>query len=478
MEYVALTQSFEPLKDSKYYKCLWHITVPNALKILLTGGRADVKLNTSMLRAYSESNSIEDSEDIPSEVFNAFNKHQLYSLRDKYKGLLDEVINIYEVNNDFSKGVDRFTSKKITKVRTQIFKINISHITYEWNDKKYELWLYGNHNEIFSFDNPCIEFAEQNAKIAKDFQDKKKYVEAIKPLEAACAIADKSGNHQLFNNYIKLLKESRKKSKIEYNIGLLIGLGLVTIFQLLPLLPRVNNYLVLLLNIKSEELAGILRMLTALFINIITPGFLSNVIFTKIIRDKLKHKVLRIISSISLPVTYVLIVKLSTYFMRNTDKFLLIGSTIVFCICLILIYIKKVPYQDYKMTTYIKPKIIDKYDNKIPTKTEKIMKDTSDSDDVSPKRRTVALILSLFLGVFGIHSFYVGKFLRGCIQFSLSIIGFYLLPRQGASDITSTREAMSGICLSLLELWALVDFILILIGKFRDNSRMKIIKWW
>ena len=259
---------------------------------------------------------------------------------------------------------------------------------------------------------------------------------------------------------------------------LLTGLGLVTIFQLLPLLPRVNNYLVLLLNIKSEELAGILRMLTALFINIITPGFLSNVIFTKIIRDKFKHKVLRIISSILLPVTYVLIVKLSTYFMRNTDKFLLIGSTIVFCICLILIYIKKVPYQDYKMTTYIKPKIIDKYDNKIPTKTEKIMKDTSDSDDVSPKRRTVALILSLFLGVFGIHSFYVGKFLRGCIQFSLSIIGFYLLPRQGASDITSTREAMSGICLSLLELWALVDFILILIGKFRDKNKMKIIKWW
>ena len=478
VEYVALNQSFEPLKDSKYYKCLWHITVPNALKILLTGGRADVKLNTSMLRAYSESNSIEDSEDIPSEVFNAFNKHQLYSLRDKYKELLDEVINIYEVNNDFSKGVDRFTSKKITKVRTQICKINISHITYEWNDKKYELWLYGNHNEIFSFDSPCIEFAEQNAKIAKDFQDKKKYVEAIKPLEAACKIADKSGNHQLFNNYIKLLKESRKKSKIDYNIGLLIGLGLVSIFQLLPLLPRVNNYLVLLLNIKSEELAGILRMLTALFINIITPGFLSSVIFKKIIRDKLKHKVLRIMSSISLPVTYILIVKLSTYFMQNTDKFLLIGSTIVFCICLILVYIKKVPYQDYKMTTYIKPKIIDKYDNKITTKTEKIMKDTSDSDNVSPKRRTVALILSLFLGVFGIHSFYVGKFLRGCIQFSLSIIGFYLLPRQGASDITSTREAMAGICLSLLELWALVDFILILIGKFRDKNRMKIIKWW
>ena len=69
---------------------------------------------------------------------------------------------------------------------------------------------------------------------------------------------------------------------------------------------------------------------------------------------------------------------------------------------------------------------------------------------VSPKSRTIALLLCFFLGVFGAHRFYAGRILMGVI---------YLFTLGGL-----------GIA------W-LVDLLLILFGKMRDANRLPITTW-
>ncbi len=63
--------------------------------------------------------------------------------------------------------------------------------------------------------------------------------------------------------------------------------------------------------------------------------------------------------------------------------------------------------------------------------------------DYSPKNKVVAALLCFFLGVFGIHRFYVGKIITGILM----IITF------------------GG-----LGIWALIDFIIICFGGFKDSN--------
>lgn len=69
---------------------------------------------------------------------------------------------------------------------------------------------------------------------------------------------------------------------------------------------------------------------------------------------------------------------------------------------------------------------------------------------VSPHSRTVAALLAFFLGVLGIHRFYVGKVGTGILQ---------LLTGGG------------------LGLWTLIDFIVILVGGFRDKNGLPLVTW-
>lgn len=69
---------------------------------------------------------------------------------------------------------------------------------------------------------------------------------------------------------------------------------------------------------------------------------------------------------------------------------------------------------------------------------------------LSDKSRLVALLLCFFLGVFGAHRFYVGKVGTGLLQlFTLGALG----------------------------IWALVDFIVIIVGGFTDKEGRKVFKW-
>jgi len=69
---------------------------------------------------------------------------------------------------------------------------------------------------------------------------------------------------------------------------------------------------------------------------------------------------------------------------------------------------------------------------------------------MSDKRILPAAILCFFFGFLGVHRFYVGKVGTGIIQ---------LLTGGG------------------LGIWALIDFIMIIVGSFSDASGKKITQW-
>ena len=72
------------------------------------------------------------------------------------------------------------------------------------------------------------------------------------------------------------------------------------------------------------------------------------------------------------------------------------------------------------------------------------------SANVSPKSRLVATLLAWFVGVCGVHRFYIGKTGTGLLMlFTLGGFG----------------------------LWAFIDFILIVAGSMRDSDGLLITDW-
>jgi len=69
---------------------------------------------------------------------------------------------------------------------------------------------------------------------------------------------------------------------------------------------------------------------------------------------------------------------------------------------------------------------------------------------MSEKRILPAFLLCFFLGVFGIHRFYVGKIGTGILQL---------------------------VTLGGLGIWALIDLIMIIVGAFTDSEGNKITEW-
>lgn len=74
----------------------------------------------------------------------------------------------------------------------------------------------------------------------------------------------------------------------------------------------------------------------------------------------------------------------------------------------------------------------------------------SDDHFASPKSRTTAQLLSIFLGFVGAHRFYVGKTQTAILQ-ACTIGGFGL--------------------------WYLYDIILIAAGSFRDSEGLLVVNW-
>ncbi len=69
---------------------------------------------------------------------------------------------------------------------------------------------------------------------------------------------------------------------------------------------------------------------------------------------------------------------------------------------------------------------------------------------MSPRSRTVAAVLAFFLGTLGVHRFYVGKVGTGVLMI---------------------------VTLGALGVWTLIDFIMILVGSFKDKEERVLATW-
>lgn len=102
-----------------------------------------------------------------------------------------------------------------------------------------------------------------------------------------------------------------------------------------------------------------------------------------------------------------------------------------------------------------------------------------------PKSKTTAALLAFFLGGFGVHNFYMGQKGRGLGHIALAVIGLLLMiiaVVAGVSSIDTTTgqisdEAAAGTGIGVIlgyivlianSIWALVEFIMILVSK--DNN--------
>ena len=86
------------------------------------------------------------------------------------------------------------------------------------------------------------------------------------------------------------------------------------------------------------------------------------------------------------------------------------------------------------------------------------------------KSKVVAALLAIFLGSFGIHSFYMGQKKKGFIQLGLSLLGIGLIIAGASSYVSGVGQTVPvtfiiGYLLILgVGIWAFVDFIRILTG--------------
>lgn len=118
----------------------------------------------------------------------------------------------------------------------------------------------------------------------------------------------------------------------------------------------------------------------------------------------------------------------------------------------------------------------------------------------SNKSRTVAAILCFLLGGLGAHDFYLGKKGRAIgkiMIFSFGLIVYifsyaYKLATDSMLNGSAHQELLSSdltqfealilslpsvICSIIIGIWTLVDFIMIIIGKYKDSEGKLVTNW-
>jgi TM2 domain-containing membrane protein YozV len=122
--------------------------------------------------------------------------------------------------------------------------------------------------------------------------------------------------------------------------------------------------------------------------------------------------------------------------------------------------------------------------------------------NASPKSRTIMAILAWFTGFVGVHRFYAGRIPSGVAMAVVWVIGLGInltaLAFTIASDafnrtasLTAFEQAarssvswvfwllmvIGGLMTASIEVWRLVDFVMVLMGKFRDGANRPITRW-
>lgn len=109
-------------------------------------------------------------------------------------------------------------------------------------------------------------------------------------------------------------------------------------------------------------------------------------------------------------------------------------------------------------------------------------------DEISPRSRRTAALLAGFLGIFGIHRLYLGKngtamvlLILGIAACSITGIYFSVLPSLGYLNTGYFDLGMLPVaaitCFGIAGTWAIVDLVVILIGKMRDREKQKVKNW-
>ena len=88
--------------------------------------------------------------------------------------------------------------------------------------------------------------------------------------------------------------------------------------------------------------------------------------------------------------------------------------------------------------------------------------------EISSRSRLATVLLTCFLGIFGVHRFYIGKIRTAIVMLILSIL--YLVTVRPWGMIMVIPLAVVG-------LWAFIDFILAISGIMKDREGRPIKNW-
>jgi len=88
--------------------------------------------------------------------------------------------------------------------------------------------------------------------------------------------------------------------------------------------------------------------------------------------------------------------------------------------------------------------------------------------EISSRSRLATVLLTCFLGIFGVHRFYIGKIRTAIVMLILSILYFVTVRLWGT---------IMFIPLAVVGLWAFIDFILAVSGIMKDREGRLIKNW-
>jgi TM2 domain-containing membrane protein YozV len=96
----------------------------------------------------------------------------------------------------------------------------------------------------------------------------------------------------------------------------------------------------------------------------------------------------------------------------------------------------------------------------------------------------VTTLLVFFLGIFGAHRFYLGKKVTAVVMLLLAIFGIVsyvfslTLLHDSAFSIWVGIAILAGLAsLLAVSIWALIDFILVVSGRMKDENGGIIKRW-
>lgn len=96
---------------------------------------------------------------------------------------------------------------------------------------------------------------------------------------------------------------------------------------------------------------------------------------------------------------------------------------------------------------------------------------TTYSSRLSSKSRATTAMLAFFLGWLGAHRFYIGKRRSAILMLALGVIGIAI------TLYISLLGTKTLLPLTVIWVWVVVDFIIVVLGRLKDGEGKYIKKW-